>query len=349
MIMLLTASATSKSLKSNNHLGKIWMDRIKSLQHFLGIEPERVSYTEKFVSALGGFLGILLIAVITYQTTGVDGAVIIVPSMGASAVLLFAVPHGKLSQPWALFGGHIVSALIGVICFKLVGDTFLAASLAVGLAIACMHLLNCIHPPGGATALAAVIGGPAIHQLGFDYVLAPIFVNTLVIFVVAVGFNAFFPWRRYPASLVKKIALPGHAEAGAIDMSGISQDDLDYAMEKINLLIDITAEDLMKLYALASNHSRSKQLQASQIKLDHYYSNALFGKMWQVRHIIDESAHTDPTKDKVIYKIIAGPGRRSTGTCTREEFAAWARNEVIRNENSWQHADKDEATAKPVS
>lgn len=325
------------------------MRRIQSLQHFLSIEPERVSHTEKFVSALGGFLGILLIAVITYQTTGVDGAVVIVPSMGASAVLLFAVPHGKLSQPWALVGGHIVSALIGVICFKLVADTFLAASLAVGVAIACMHLLNCIHPPGGATALAAVIGGPAIHELGFDYVLAPIFVNTLVILIVAVGFNAFFPWRRYPASLAKKSEQPGYAEAGAIDMSSINQADLDYAMKKIDLLIDITVDDLVKLYALASRHSQSKQLQASQIKLDHYYSNGLFGKMWQVRHIIDESVHTDTTKDKVIYKIMAGPGRRSTGTCTREEFAAWARNEVLRNENSWYRADKDEAITEPES
>jgi CBS-domain-containing membrane protein len=349
MIMLLTASATSKSLKLNNHIGKIWMDRIKSLQQFLGIEPERVSYTEKFVSALGGFLGILLIAVITYQTTGVDGAVIIVPSMGASAVLLFAVPHGKLSQPWALFGGHIVSALIGVICLKLVGDTFLAASLAVGLAIACMHLLNCIHPPGGATALAAVIGGPAIHELGFDYVLVPIFVNTVVILIVAIGFNAFFPWRRYPASLVKKTQQPDHDEADANDIAGITQDDLDYAMKKIDLLIDITVDDLVKLYALASKHSQSKQLQTSQIKLDHYYSNGLFGKMWQVRHIIDESVSADLTKDKVIYKIMAGPGRRSTGTCTREEFAAWARNEVLRNENSWQRIDNDEVITEPES
>jgi len=114
-------------------------------------------------------------------------------------------------------------------------------------------------------------------------------------------------------------------------------------------LIDITVDDLVKLYALASKHSQSMQLQARQIKLDHYYSNGLFGKMWQVRHIIDESIHTDPTKDKVIYKIMAGPGRRSTGTCTREEFAAWARSEVLRNENSWQRADNDKATAGPDS
>jgi len=312
---------------------------ISSLYRFFGIEPERVSHTEKFVSAVGGFLSILLIAVITFHTTDINGAVIIVPSMGASAVLLFAVPHGKLSQPWALFGGHIISALIGVVCFKLSADPFLAAGLAVGLAIGAMHLLSCIHPPGGATALAAVIGGPAIHELGFSYALVPILLNTGIIFVVAIGFNALFPWRRYPASLARKIEKPSHAEAGAIDMSSITQSDLDYAIKQMDLLIDITADDLINLYALASKHSQSKQLQASQIKLDHFYSNGLFGKLWQVRHIIDESANADPGKDRVIYKIMAGPGRRSTGTCTREEFAAWSRYEVQRNENSWQRIE----------
>lgn len=325
------------------------MKTAPALQRLFGIEPKRVSHTEKLVSAVGGFLGILLISLITFHTTDLNSAVIIVPSMGASAVLLFAVPHGKLSQPWALFGGHIISALVGVLCFKLITDPFLAAGLAVGLAIGAMHLLGCIHPPGGATALAAVIGGPAIHQLGFGYALFPILINTAVIFVVAVSFNAFFPWRRYPASLAKKIKPSSHAEAGAIDMSGITQTDLDHAMKQMDLLIDITVDDLVNLYALASKHSQSQQLQTGQIKLDHYYSNGLFGKLWQVRHIIDEFAHTDPTKDKVIYKIVAGPGRRSTASCTREEFAAWARYEVLRNENSWQRIETKDVKRKTPS
>jgi CBS-domain-containing membrane protein len=320
------------------------MSLIKSIQHFAGIEPERVSHAEKLVSTIGGFLGILLIAVITFHTTDINSTAIIVPSMGASAVLLFAVPHGKLSQPWALFGGHLISALVGVACFKLFGNPFLAAGLAVGLAIGAMHILGCIHPPGGATALAAVIGGPAIHELGFSYALIPILINTLVIFLVAISFNALFPWRRYPASLVRKIEKPSTAEAGTIDMPSITQIDLDYAMKQMDLLIDITVNDLEKLYALAFKHSQGKQLQARQIKLDRYYSNGLFGKQLQVRHIIDESAHTDNSKDKVIYKIVDGPGRYSTGTCTREEFAAWARHEVLPNENSWQRVEHTDAT-----
>ena len=319
---------------------------MKSIKSFFGFSIERVSHTERIVSALGGFAGIFLIMLITYWYTGTEGAVLIIPSMGASAVLVFAVPHGKLAQPWALFGGHAVSAVVGVACYQLVPDTFVAAGLAVAIAIGLMHYLSCIHPPGGATALAAVIGGDAIHAMGYQYLFTPVLLNTLVIFMVAVLFNAFFPWRRYPASLMKRKEQPSHAEAGAIDMSSINQEDLDYAMRKMDLLVDITAEDLVRMYALASKHSQSKQLQASAIKLDHCYSNGLYGKLWQVRHIIDESPHADPSRDKVIYQIVAGHGRRSTGTCTREEFAAWARYEVKRHETHWLRADGETETGE---
>lgn len=104
--------------------------------------------------------------------------------MGASAVLVFAVPHGKLSQPWALFAGQLSSAFVGVSCYILVPNLFLAAGLAVGLAIGVMHVLRCIHPPGGATALVAVVGTSQIHTLGFEYLLTPVLLNTLIIFLL---------------------------------------------------------------------------------------------------------------------------------------------------------------------
>jgi CBS-domain-containing membrane protein len=123
--------------------------------------------------------------------------------MGASAVLLFAVPHGALSQPWPVLGGHVISALIGVSCAKFIPLPLLAAAFSVALAIGAMHYLNCIHPPGGATALSAVIGGDAIHQLGFQYVLTPVLLNTIIVLIVAILFNYPFHWRRYPLALRK--------------------------------------------------------------------------------------------------------------------------------------------------
>ena len=179
----------------------------KKLVRLLSIDSS-VSSAEKLASTLGGFIGIFLISSISFHFTGASGAALIVPSMGASAVLVFAVPHGKLSQPWALFGGQLSSALVGVSCYYLVPNVFLASGLAVGLAIGTMHILRCVHPPGGATALAAVIGSAQIHALGYGYVLTPVFLNTVIIFVTAVAFNSFFPWRRYPVSLMRFADVP---------------------------------------------------------------------------------------------------------------------------------------------
>ena len=122
--------------------------------------------------------------------------VYIVPSMGASAVLLFAVPHSALGQLWNVIGCHLISAAIGVACYQWLPSNGIAAGASVGLAIGAMYYTRCIHPPGGATALAAVIGGQNIHALCYQYILTPIAINTTTILLVALLFNALFHWRR---------------------------------------------------------------------------------------------------------------------------------------------------------
>ena len=131
------------------------------LRLWLGIERSTTSHGEKWISGIGALLGIVAVYWITRAVfpngfTTTPGGALMLTSMGASAVLLFAVPLGALSQPWAVVAGHLVSAVVGVSCQKLFpGETWTAA-LAVGLAVGAMHYLRCIHPPGGATALAAV-------------------------------------------------------------------------------------------------------------------------------------------------------------------------------------------------
>ncbi|HEX9627618.1 MAG TPA: HPP family protein [Acidiferrobacterales bacterium] len=305
-----------------------------------------VSHTEKLLSAAGGLIGILVILVVSFLMFDPTVATTwIVASMGASAVLLFAVPHGALSQPWALVGGHGVSAVIGVACYQWVPDPTLAAALAVGLAIGAMYYLRCIHPPGGATALSAVVGGSEVHALGYGFVLTPVMINVAVILVVAVLVNYPFAWRRYPAFLARapKRATPAPVvEAG--DAAGVedsveampSQADLDYALRQIDSFIDITGDDLARIYALAMQHSHERDVPPGDVGLGRCYSNGRYGDQWSVRQIVDESGSRGAGDELVIYKILAGTGRRQPGTCTRAEFANWARYEVSRNENSWQ-------------
>ena len=221
----------------------------------IGIEHNPSSHTEKLVSGIGGFLAIYFIYHISYRILG-DSACLILTSMGASAVLLFAVPHSPLSQPWPLFGGNLLSAFTGVSCAWLIPDTFIAAAAAVGLSVMVMYYLKCIHPPGGATALSAVIGGPAVHALGFQYIIVPVLLNVLIIFSVAVLFNFLFKWRRYPASLTSLISAKYPETAAKPDK--LSHDGIKYALQQLDSFIDISEDDLNRIYQLASDFDREQ-------------------------------------------------------------------------------------------
>ena len=221
---------------------------------YLGVSQDHASHQEKLISAVGGFLGILVSILVTAWFTGADSLVYIIPSMGATAVLLFAVPHGALAQPWNVLGGHLISALVGVACAQWIPLLSIAAAAAVGISVAAMYYLRCIHPPGGATALAAVIGGESIQQLGYHYLLAPVLINVVAILVVAVLFNALFQWRRYPAALMqrtKSVAQP------PLDYAPIDHADLVYALSQIDSFIDVTEDDLVKIYQLATGRDVS--------------------------------------------------------------------------------------------
>jgi CBS-domain-containing membrane protein len=207
-----------------------------------------VSEREHWISAGGGLFGIFAVLWIGHLWPGGQGGALAIASIGASAVLLFAAPHGALSQPWPVFGGHMVSALIGVTCARwLGGEPMLAASLAVALSIAAMYSLRCLHPPGGATALYIVLGGDAVHALGYGYVFTPVLLNVVVLLAVALAFNYPFPWRRYPQSWHRR----SQAVAMPAGESMIPHSSLVYALSQIDTFVDVSEEDLQRIYALA--------------------------------------------------------------------------------------------------
>lgn len=115
----------------------------------------------------------------------------ILASTGASAMLIFGVPHSPVSQPWNLVGGHTVSALVGVSCYQAIPNDLLAASIAIPMAMLLMHKLHCMHPPGGATAVTAVVGGSTVHSLGYAFVIIPVFISSIILLAIAMAAGTF--------------------------------------------------------------------------------------------------------------------------------------------------------------
>lgn len=310
---------------------------VNEFYKFIGLEPNTTSHAEKWVSAIGGFTGIILTVIICRLAVGPDHYMVLA-SLGASAVLVFALPHVNVAQPWPLVGGQVVSALVGVLCAKYIPDTTLAAAMAVGVAILAMYYLGCIHPPGGATALAAVVSGPDILAMGYQFVVIPVLLNAIVLLVLAIAVNFVFHWRRYPMYLMQRL------ESGATrDMqhtSMFTSQDLQRAMKELDLFFDVSEQDLTRLVNLAVNNYQKSHLLPSQIRLGRYYSNGRSGEQQEIRQVIDESSHKDAAKDMVIYKVVSAPhGATSNEVMARVNFAKWARYEVSRETNGWQQRE----------
>ncbi len=168
--------------------------------------------------------------------------------MGASAVLLFAVPSSPLAQPWSIMGGNIISALIGVTCARHFADPILAASLAAALAVGAMFALRCLHPPGGAVALTAVLGGPWVLKQGYDFVLFPIALNSALMMLAAIAYNN-LTGHRYPhASQPDRAGTHGTTDARSIDRLGYKPEDLDAVLKRYDEVLDVSRGDLESIF-----------------------------------------------------------------------------------------------------
>jgi len=161
--------------------------------------PPRVSLVEIIWSWVGAFLGISAVAYLNYNLLQASDIIMIIGSFGASAVLVYGAIKSPLAQPRNLVGGHVLSGFVGVASYQLFhSQLWIAAAIAVATAIALMHATKTLHPPGGATALIAVIGSDNIHRLGFLYPIIPAGLGAVIMLVVALLVNNIPKTRKYP-------------------------------------------------------------------------------------------------------------------------------------------------------
>ena len=199
--------------------------------------------SDRVVAALGALIGIGVTALVSFAVPVPTAALpMLVAPMGASAVLLFALPASPLARPWAVFGGNVISAGVGVAAARWIGNPALAAGAAVGGAIFVMSLCRCLHPPGGAAALTAVIGGPAVAASGFLFPLVPVALNSALLLGAGWLFHRWsghsYPHRPSPERE------PGPVAA---DWAFLPE-DIDRALEDLDDTFDIGREDLAALF-----------------------------------------------------------------------------------------------------
>lgn len=195
-----------------------------------------VNARERLRIAAGALLGVLLTALLCHAFADPGEANWLVAPIGASAVLVFGLPASPLAQPWSVVLGNTLSTLVGVACLHLLGGGAAVAALAVSLAILAMFALRCMHPPGGACALMAVMGGVADPH----FALFPVALNSLLLVLAGVAYNR-ATGRRYPHVPQPVKTAPGEPRQGFTDA------DLDAVLARRNELLDVSRDELREL------------------------------------------------------------------------------------------------------
>lgn len=209
-------------------------------------EPSPLRLSEKLKTALATSLAILFVGVTSGQMVVGAGLVTLLASMGASAVILFAMPNSPVARPWPLVGGHFLSALVGLLCARYIPHPWIASALAVGIAVLVMHLARCLHPPGGATALIPVLGGESIHALGFQFLLTPLALNVALMLVI----SQFYRLMTRP---LPRPPLPHKSdEPEPLERLGIRSDDLHAALRDMNAYVDVSESELGEIFERAA-------------------------------------------------------------------------------------------------
>jgi CBS domain-containing membrane protein len=226
-------------------------------------DPITIDTKERAKSLLGALIGICVTGLVSRFFIGPDSVLPwLVAPMGASAVLLFAVPASPLAQPWPVIGGNVLSALVGVACGIYLSDPLALACVAVGAAIAVMFALRCVHPPGGAVALGTALGGPAIAKYGYWFALSPVALNSFLLLLTAIVYNNLCG-RRYPHFGAVHGKQHRTADAPPSERLGITPEDLDAALKQYNQALDISRDDLQEI--LARTEMQAYQRRVGQV------------------------------------------------------------------------------------
>tara|TARA_B100000900_G_scaffold127092_1_gene107335 strand:+ start:217 stop:681 length:465 start_codon:yes stop_codon:yes gene_type:complete len=149
------------------------------------------NFLKSSIAALFSFLTIGALTLLTYKT---EFGVFLIASFGSTMVLLYGYPESPFAQPKNIFFGHLLTALVGVICLYILPfPNYILIPIAVGLGVGFMILFNVTHPPAGGNPVIVVMGGVSL-----EYLLSPIITGSIIILVFGVVLNKFILKKKYP-------------------------------------------------------------------------------------------------------------------------------------------------------
>ena len=248
-----------------------YLDDIKEQLRRFAPPLHVINWRDRWRASLGALCGLLTASWSSYLIFGNGGIPLLIAPMGASAVLIFTLPTSPLAQPWSVIVGNVISALVGVSCAQFFPAQAGAAAIAVALAIIAMFVLRSLHPPGGAIALLAVMGGPSIESLGWHYVLAPVALQSVSLVLCALLYHK-LQGGSYPQSSAPQTNLHKTGDQAISTRLGVSDEDLDAVLTRQGEIIDVSRADLRKLIMqveIQAHQRHQARIQCSDIMSRH--------------------------------------------------------------------------------
>ncbi len=226
-----------------------------------------IALTERLKVAFAAFITLFVVTYTSLQLADTSSTIVLLASMGASSVLLFGLPNSPLAKPWSFVGGHLISACVGLLCSHLFTDLALMAAVTIGIVLFVMYIFECMHPPGGATALVPVIAA-SDQVLGYDFLLYPVALNVFVMLAVALLLNKILLKRGLQKPPEKFDPVHLHHDQSPRKRLGLQPEDLLSALNSFDTVVDISEQDLERLYHQAQLNAyqrKSGQIRCSDI------------------------------------------------------------------------------------
>lgn len=223
------------------------MKALKQLLKFTWLnDPVNLSLKGKCLAILACFIAIYVIAWVTAAYSAASISPVLIASMGASAIIVFIIPHSPLAQPWPLVGGQMLSALAGVFSAQTFSSMSLAAACAIALSMLLMFMCRCLHPPGAATALTPILAAHSFAPLNYSFIWMPVGINACILLIITLALNRWLLGHTYPAPAVQ----PASARPNPSNtVDAFTEADLQSALHRKSMYMDVTAADLNSLFS----------------------------------------------------------------------------------------------------
>jgi CBS domain-containing membrane protein len=229
--------------------------RLRRLVRGFGPAMPRPALAEGVRAASGAGLGLLVCAAVVALIGGHDAHLFLVAPLGATAVLVFAVPNSPLAQPWSAVVGNVASALVAIAAVTLVPAPWVIG-VAVGGAILAMMALRALHPPGGAVALLAALDPEAVRDAGISFALLPVGATTALVVAAGLAFNR-LTGRVYPF----RQAVPPSSKPDP--RLGLTTDELSALLTRFHQDTNLGVADLGRLLAAAEAEAAHHRFDAT--------------------------------------------------------------------------------------